>query len=48
MVKTPDPMALGHFRPLDLNSNKLGKGLLGHATYQISSTAEPSGSEEDF
>ena len=29
-------MGRGHFRPQGYNLNKLGRGLLGDATYQIS------------
>ena len=36
----------GHLGPWDLGLNKLGKGPLGNATYQIS-TSKPSGSEEE-
>ena len=32
--KTPPPQ--GHFRPQGHHSNKLGRGPLGNATYQIS------------
>ena len=36
-VQTHDSLAWGHFIPASHHLNKLGKGLLGHATYQISS-----------
>ena len=35
-----------HLAPKDLHLNKLGKGPLCNATYQISSISKPSGSEE--
>ena len=35
LCKTNDPKA-GHFLPPAHNMNKLGRGLLGDATYQIS------------
>ena len=31
-------LARGHFGPWDLHLNKLGRGALGNATYQISNT----------
>ena len=31
----PGPFGPGHFEPLDIYWNKLGKGLRGNATYQI-------------
>ena len=32
------PLARGHLGPWDLHLNKLGRGALGNATYQISNT----------
>ena len=42
------PAARGHLGPRDLHLNKLGKGALDNATYQISNIwAEEGGSEEE-
>ena len=41
-----EPLARGNLGPWDLHLSKLGKRLLGNATYQIS-TSERSGSEEE-
>ena len=38
----------GHLGPRGLHLNKLGKGPLSNATYQISSISKPSGSEEEI
>ena len=38
ILPTQEPLGLGHFEPLDLYFNKLGKAPLGNAIYQISST----------
>ena len=38
MVQHQDPLAWNQFIPRGHHLNKLGKGLLGHATYKISST----------
>ena len=32
-----EPPGMGHLESWDLHLNKLGKGLLGNATYQVSS-----------
>ena len=37
MLQTQDPLEQDHFVPWDLHLNELGKGLLAHATHQISS-----------
>ena len=37
LAPPPPPLARCHFGSWDLRLNKLGKGLLGNATYQLSS-----------
>ena len=37
MVRTLDPLARDHLEPWDLHLNKLGKGRLASAIYEISS-----------
>ena len=42
----PRPLAGGHLGSWDLHLNKIGKGLLGNATYQFQAS-KPNGSEDE-